>query len=35
MHLKQEFWKVWLVDRCVLVAGGCVVPGAVEGTWGV
>ena len=31
MHLKQEFWKVWRVDCCVLVAGGCVVPGSCGG----
>lgn len=31
MHLKQEFWKVWLVDCCILVARGYVVPGSCGG----
>lgn len=34
--LKQEFWKVWLVDYCVLVARGYVVPRSYGGTlWSV
>ena len=31
MHLKQEFWKVWLVDCCILVARGYVVPRSCGG----
>lgn len=31
MHLKQEFWKVWLVDCCILVARGYVVPWSCGG----